>query len=51
MGRDLYLTLLDYATAMAGIEDTKYNSTQAFEMAAQNILVYVERVVKEAEMS
>jgi hypothetical protein len=51
MGRDLYLTLLDYGTAMAGIEDTKYNSTQAFEMAAQNILVYVERAIKQAEMS
>jgi hypothetical protein len=49
IGRDLYQTLLDYATAMAGIEDTKYNSSQAFEMAAQNILVYVERVLKQSE--
>jgi hypothetical protein len=49
MGRDLYLTLLDYATAMSGIEDTKYNSSEAFEMAAQNILNYVESVVKQAE--
>jgi len=49
MGRDLYETLLDYGTAMAGIEDTKYNYTEAFEMAAQNLLVYVERVLKQSE--
>ena len=49
MGRDLYETLLGYGTAMAGIEDTKYNYTEAFDMAAQNLLVYVESVIKQAE--
>lgn len=49
MGHDLYETLLDYGTAMAGIEDAKYNSTEAFDMAAQNLLVYIEKVLKQAE--
>ena len=49
MGHDIYVTLLYYATAMSGIEDVKYNSSQAFEMAAQNILNYVQDVLKQAE--
>jgi hypothetical protein len=49
MGHDIYITLLYYATAMSGIEDVKYNSSQAFEMASQNILNYVQDVLKQAE--
>jgi hypothetical protein len=34
---------------MYGIEDKQYNTTEAFEMAAQNLLVYVEKVLKQSE--
>jgi hypothetical protein len=40
MAHDTLATLSDYGTAMAGLDDKKYTSTDAFDIASENLEPY-----------
>lgn len=49
MAQDTIDTLRDYGTAVAGIDDPKYNITDAFDKAADSLMVYYTQVLDVAE--
>jgi hypothetical protein len=49
MAQDSADTLRDYAIAVAGIDEVCYTSEQAFDNAAENLMVYYTSVLREAE--
>lgn len=48
MANDTLETLGDYGTAVAGIDEPKYNATQCFDKARENLEVYFNRVIEDA---
>jgi len=51
MAMDTLDTLLDYGTAVAGIALPTYNSTDAFDMAHDNLAVYFTEIFEETELN
>lgn len=49
MAQDTLDTLGDYGTSLAGIDEVCYTRTQAFDIAADNLLLYYKTVLKDKE--
>lgn len=49
MAQDTLDTLGDYATAVAGIEEPKYNPSESYDHAFGSLHVYFTQVLQEAE--
>lgn len=49
MAQDTVDTLRDYATAVAGIDEVCYTSEQAFDAAAENLMLYYTQILQDAE--
>ena len=49
MAQDTVDTLRDYGTAVAGIDAVCYTSEQAFDAAADNLMVYYTQILKDAK--
>ena len=49
MAQDTLATLGDYATFLAGIDEVVYTREQAFDAAADNLMVYYTKVIDNAE--
>ena len=49
MAQDTVDTLRDYATSVAGIDEACYNSTQAFDVSADNLMTYYTQVLQDVE--
>lgn len=49
MAQDSVDTLRDYSTALAGIDEVCYTREQAFDAAAENLMVYVTNILEKAE--
>ena len=49
MALDTVDTLRDYATAVAGIDEVCYTSEQAFDAAAENLMLYYTQILQDAE--
>ena len=47
--QDTVDTLRDYATAVAGIDDVYYTRTKAFDVAADNLMVYYTQILQDIE--
>ena len=47
MADDTLDTLGDYGTAVAGIDEPKYNATQCFDKARENLEDYFDRVIED----
>jgi len=49
MAQDTLDTLGDYGTSLAGINEVCYTRTQAFDIAADNLKMYYNIVLKDEE--
>lgn len=49
MAQDSVDTLRDYGTAVAGINEVCYNRTQAFDAAADNLMLYHTQILQHFE--
>lgn len=49
MAQDTVDTLGDYATALAGIDEVVYTREQAYDAAAESLMVYYTRVLDNSE--
>lgn len=51
MAQDTIDTLGDYATTLAGVDEPKYNITEAFDKTADSLMVYYTQALDAAEKS
>lgn len=49
MAQDSVDTLRDYGTAVAGIDELCYNRSEAFDAAADNLMLYYTQILQDAE--
>ena len=49
MAQDTVDTLRDYATAVAGINEVRYTSEQAFDASADNLMTYYTKILQDIE--
>lgn len=47
MAQDTVYTLLTYGTAVAGLDEVCYNSTQAYDTAAESLTEYYKQIIKD----